>query len=118
MRFFLLTSFIALLSGCVSIEVKPEHIVSETVDAGKNLYRAVQAKSKDMEERQYSYVVANDVPQKDGETTDACFKKIKELANSASTQESSIYEQKSEITKIDGQRSVRCTAKALVKPIK
>jgi len=90
------------LCACVSIEVKPKHLVSETVDAGKDLYRTVRAKSGGLEERQYSYVVSSESSQKDGKAVEECFSKLTQLANSTSKKEASIYDQQSEVATIDG----------------
>lgn len=105
-----------VLTACVNIKVEPKGIVDDTVKASKELYRTVKAKSNDMEERVYSYVVANDVPENDGAATQQCFVKLKELANSASQIEPQLFDQQSEITTVDGHRAVRCSLIALVKP--
>ena len=116
MRLFLTAMLLPfVLTACVNIKVEPKGIVDDTVKASKDLYRTVKAKSKDMEERVYSYVVANDVPENDGAATEQCFAKLKELANSASKVKPQLFDQRSEITTVDGHRAVRCSLTALVK---
>jgi hypothetical protein len=117
LRAILALIFVSLsLSACVSVEVQPKHLVSETVDAGKDLYRTVRAKSTGMEERSYSYTVPSDSSQMDTEAVEECFSNLTHLANSTSKKEASIYDQQSEVITVEGRRSVRCSVTALIKP--
>lgn len=102
-----------LLTACVTFEVKPDHVVSETVEAGKGLYRKV---TNDMVDRNYSYVVASESEQHDAQASEDCFAKLKSIANGASATEAVLDKQQSEIRVIEGQRSVRCSVVAWIKP--
>lgn len=106
----------ALGLGCVKLEVKPGHVVSDAVSAGKDLYKTIKFRSSGEEERLYSYQIISGSEALDGETINQCFTKLSGLASDASKRKPEIYDKKSEVRIVGGQREVTCSVTALVKP--
>lgn len=111
-----LAVMVVLMSGCVKLEVKPGHVVSDSVNAGKDLYKTIKMKSGGEEERRYSYQVISESEQQDGEAINQCFSKLSSLASEASKKKPEIYDKQSEVKLVGAQREIRCSATALIKP--
>lgn len=104
-----------LISGCVQLEVKPDHVVSDTIEAGKELYHTVKRKSNGEEERSYTHIVHAGDEAFDAENIGKCKTQIEKNVAYSSVTLSKILSESSEVVEMDGHRKIKCTIVAVVK---
>lgn len=72
----LIVTFISLvLSGCMSVKM-PEHMVSDTVDAGKKAYDSISGKTKEAPGIEFSYTAIFDENTSVKEATNKCYDRV------------------------------------------
>ena len=104
------------LAACVKFEINPGNVVSDTVDAGKQLYQTVKRKRNGEEEREYTHIVAAKDESADTENTSRCKKQLEQDIQASSSKLSKVLSESSEVIEVDGQRKIRCITMALVVP--
>lgn len=104
------------LMGCIKLEIKPEGVVSETVDAGKALYQTLKRKRSGEEERVYTHMVFSKEAMQDSESFLKCRSQIEGNIALSATKLSKILSESSEVMEIEGDRKLKCTVVALVVP--
>ena len=116
MKSIVLLTLIFLSSSCVKLEVNPGNVVSDTVDAGKDLYKTIKLKSNGEEEREYSYSTLSMIESEDSEKVELCFSHIKSMVANESKRKPK-YENYNSSVEVDGdKRSIKCSLTAVVKP--
>lgn len=105
-----------LTTGCVKLQVNPEGLISESVDAGKELYQTIKRKRNDEEERKYTQLVTSATVQSDGLNSVQCKAMIRDNIKGSSLELIKILSESSEVAIFDGERKVKCEIVALVKP--
>ena len=103
------------LAGCVKLEVKPDHVVADTVDAGKSLYRTLRAKSNGEEERLYTHILPSENVQEDKAQLAVCFEQLDALAKTSARKVIKSYDQQTEVFTENEQRKFRCSQRVRVK---
>lgn len=68
-----------VLSGCMSVKM-PEHMVSDTVDAGKKAYDSISGKSKEAPGIEFSYTAIFDESTSVKEATNQCYDRVSQHA--------------------------------------
>ena len=92
-----------LAGGCVQVEVNPREIVTDTIDAGRELYRSVRRRVDGVEERRFTHRV----PLGEGGDTAAagaaCLEHLRALARrSTDEEELEVLEESTELIEADG----------------
>ena len=109
-KLFLAAIAVSVLSSCVKLEVKPEGLISDTVEVGKNIYKSVKAHKDGLQEREFSHSIAivGNEEQAQAECSEALYKKI----NGASKNKAQILSESTEIS--DAKNRLKCSAKAMI----
>ena len=105
-----------ILSACVKLEIKPEHVVSDSVEAGKDLYQLIKHKTDGTEERKYSHTIPLEANQSEQQAGQACLNYVEALAQSASKKRISIKQQETKTMKTEQGLSLSCSLHATIKP--
>ncbi|MDN3640789.1 hypothetical protein QWY82_18465 [Simiduia curdlanivorans] len=105
-----------ILSACVKLEIKPEHVVSDSVEAGKDLYQLIKHKKDGTEERKYSHTLMLEENQSEQQAGQACLSYVEALATSASKKKISIKQQETKTLKTEQGLSLSCSLHATIKP--
>ena len=109
---------ILVLSGCLKLEVKPDHVVADAVDAGKELYTTIKRKNDGKEERLYSHTIPSSRKSEDAQNVQACKKQVLSDIKASVAKVSKVISESSEVIEGGGYRRVKCSVLALVKPKK
>lgn len=104
-----------LIHGCVKFEIKPGDVVSDTVDAGKDLYTTIKRKRDGEEERSYSHSVASETQEGDTAKIASCKKQILSDIKVSSLVLEKILSEATEIDSSSGRRKVICKMVVVVK---
>ena len=104
----------ALASGCISIDLKPKELITETIAAGKGFYRTVKRRLNGTEERLYTHTVPLPGDVAESEVALACLSYLRGLADAAADDEAEVLEESTEILDTKGARSMRCSLRAVV----
>ena len=112
---FSLIATTALTAGCVKFDVKPEHVVAETVEASKDAFNAINRKRKGEELRTFTHQLPLGATPSAAATTDAasvCIKHLKQLAEDASERTAKITKEATEVIVQDGNQWLKCSLEA------
>ena len=105
----------ALASGCVSVDLNPKELITETIAAGKGVYRTVKRRINGTEERLYAHTVPLPGNATESEVALACLAYLRGLADAAADDGAEVLEESTEILERDGGgRSLRCSLRAVV----
>ena len=104
----------SLCVGCVSIDLKPKEIITETIAAGKGFYRTVKRKLNGTEERLYTHTVPLTVDAAESEVALACLSYLRGLADAAAKDEAEVLEESTEVLERDDGAAMRCSLRAVV----
>ena len=110
----ILITLCMLMSACVKLEIKPKDIVSDSVAAGKDLYRTVKRKKNGTEEREYTHTIPVDAEKSDAEVALECLSYLKELAEAATENSAEIVKESTKVIEDEQTRSIQCTAIVIV----
>ena len=102
------------MTACVKFEIKPKDIVSDTVEAGKGLYRTIKHKKDGTEEREYSHTMPIGADKADTEVAAECLSYLNELAEAATENPVDIVKESTEAIEVEQTRSIKCTVIAVV----
>ncbi|WP_390591500.1 hypothetical protein [Simiduia litorea] len=105
-----------ILSACVKLEIKPEHVVSDSVEAGKDLYQLIKHKKDGTEERKYSHSMMLEPGQSEQQAGQTCLHYVEAMATAASKKRISIKQQETKTLKTEQGLSLSCSLHATIKP--
>ena len=118
MRRVLLATLAAatLASGCVSVDLNPKELITETIAAGKGFYRTVKRRINGTEERLYTHTVPLPEDSAESEVALACLAYLRGLADAvAEDDEAEVLEESTEIVEREGGgRVMQCSLRAVV----
>lgn len=92
--------------------------MSDTVDAGKDLYHTLKRKRSGEEQREYTIVVESENEQVDPDNFKKCHAMLLNNIDLSSAKLSKILSESSEVVIADDGRKIRCSVIALVFPNK
>lgn len=102
------------ISACVKVQVKPKEIVSDTVSAGKSLYRTIKRKKDGTEERLYAHTLQIQPDQSDAQAGIDCLDYLREVAEAATDNKMEILNESTEVGENDDTRTMTCKINAVV----
>jgi len=111
--FIALTLVMGLTSGCVKLELG--NLVSDTVNASKELYQTIKRKSNGEEERKYTHSLPSSYENSDLENIKKCNKQIKDQIANSDFKITEVLSESSEINLTKDKRSIQCTLIVVVK---
>ena len=114
---FSLIATTALRAGCVKFDVKPEHVVAETVEASKEAFSAINRKRTGEELRTFTHQLPIGTNPSAAATTEAantCLKHLKQLAEEASERTAKINKEATEIIIINDSQWLKCSLEATI----
>ena len=111
----IITSSIFLVSGCISLDIG--NVVSDTVDAGKELYQTLKRKSNGEEERKYSHSVPSPDENSDLLSSAKCTQYIRNIIKNSDFNIVEIVSESSKLSVGSDARSIQCTLIAVVKKL-
>lgn len=114
MKLNLLLLTAVITAGCVKVEVKPEEIVSDAVNASKSVYSSVQRKRDGLEERRFSHKMAIEANTTDPDTARNCLIYLRQLVNDSSENKAKILEESTELIKTDNGKTMVCHIRAAI----
>ena len=103
-----------LASGCISVELSPKELITETIAAGKGFYRTIRHRLNGTEERLYTHTVPLVDGAAESEAALACLAYLRGLADAVADDEAEVLEESTEILERDDRRSMRCSLRAVV----
>ena len=106
----------ALASGCVSVDLNPKELITETIAAGQGFYRTIKRRINGTEERLYTHTVPLPDDSTESEVALACLSYLRGLADAvAEDDEAEVLEESTEILEREGDgRVMRCSLRAVV----
>lgn len=103
------------LSGCVQLKFKPERVITDSVDAGKDVYETVKRNRAGLSERVFTHTLPL-AAREDGQKAAAeCFSFVRAAAASAAAdKELQVLSESSELIETPAGLALRCSLVALL----
>ncbi|MFS1523864.1 hypothetical protein ACL7TT_07090 [Microbulbifer sp. 2304DJ12-6] len=114
-KIFTIIALAVATTSCMKLEVKPDGIIGDTVDAGKEAYKSIKRSRNGEEERNFSHKISYNSAISNAVNIANCKKEMMEVISVFELTVSKILTESSEIVGEDERRSVQCTVKAVVR---
>lgn len=85
-----------------------KHVVSDTVDASKELYQTIKRKSSGEEEREYSHSITSDRSNDESFLIKNCRLQIEQIISDSGYQVREVLSESSEVSKVADNQTVKC----------
>ena len=110
----LILSMATLASACVKLEVNPESVISDTIQASKDIYQSAKHNINGEQTRVFTHTMPYDASQDTASNTSACKTALIESIKS-SHKLIKVHAESSEITDKHQKKSVICSIDAIIK---
>lgn len=103
------------LCGCIQLSIKPEKVVSDSVNAGKGVYQSIKRSRAGLSERMFTHTLLIPAQGDVNAAVSDCLTLVREAANSAAQgKELQVLSESSELIDTDNGMATRCSLTALM----
>ncbi|USD20864.1 hypothetical protein [Microbulbifer variabilis] len=115
-KLFALIAITLATASCMQLEVKPGRVIGDTVDAGKEAYQSIQRSRRGEEERGFSHKTSYDSAISNAANIAGCKEELMEVVSVSDLVVSQVISESSEVLVKDGDKTIYCAMRAVVRP--
>lgn len=114
MKTIVLTFSAVLISGCLKVEVKPQELVTDTIDASKGAYNSFVKKREGYKKRTFSHTLHISENDDESEAARRCIYHLRTVAEESSSLDVEIISEATATTLLEQGKTISCTVDAFI----